>query len=92
MREVQPGRGEHDSTILLVPIREGLVIKEDVKEIERRAVEDTEMASPKYGGKETRRDYATYRFLKGFTVKKRGRRIEHEVSFLTVKLPVICRW
>jgi len=45
----------------------------EIAEIERRALEEAERTSPRYvRGKEVRRGYARYRFLKGFRVSLRG--------------------
>ena len=49
------------------------LLNETVAEIERRALEEAERTSPRYArGKEVRRGYARYRFLKGFRVSLRG--------------------
>jgi hypothetical protein len=66
------------------------LLNETVAEIERRALEEAERTSPRYArGKEVRRrGYARYRFLKGFKVSLRGRRVVYGLEWVTVRLPV----
>ena len=51
------------------------------------------MGLPRYArGKEVRRrGYARYRFLRGFRVSLRGRRVVYGVEWVTVRLPVLYR-
>ena len=65
-------------------------LNETVAEIERRALEEAERTSPRYArGKEVRRGYARYRFLKGFKVSLLGRRVVYGLEWVTVRLPVL---
>ena len=50
----------------------------ETAEIERRALEE-------------RRGYVRYRFLKGFRVSLRGRRVVYGLEWVTVRLPVLYR-
>jgi putative transposase len=75
----------------LVPelLGEDALLNETV-EIERRALEEAERTSPRYTrGKEVRRrGYARYRFLKGFRVSLRGRRVVYGLEWERVRTGV----
>ncbi|ADB87508.1 transposase ISC1250 [Saccharolobus islandicus L.D.8.5] len=76
----------------LVPkvVGEDALLNETVAEIERRALEEAERTSPRYArGKEWRRGYARYRFLRGFRVSLRG--VVYGLEWVTVRLPVLYR-
>ena len=60
------------TALLLKVVGEDALLNETVAEMERRALEERR-TSPRYArGKEGRRGYARYRFLKGFKVSLRG--------------------
>jgi putative transposase len=58
------------------------LLNETVAEIERRALEEAERTSPRY---------ARCRFLRGFRVFLRGRRVVYGLEWVTVSLPVLYR-
>jgi len=76
-------------TALLEVVGEDALLNETVAEIERRALEERR-TSPRYvRGKEVRRGYARYRFLRGFRVSLRG--VVYGLEWVTVRLPVLYR-
>jgi putative transposase len=67
------------------------LLNETVAEIERRALEEAERTSPRHARRKEvrRRSYARYRFLRGFRVFLRGRRVVYGLEWVTVSLPVM---
>ena len=77
------------TALLLKVVGEDAPLNETVAEIERRALEERR-TSPRYvRGKEVRRGYARYRFLRGFRVSLRG--VVYGLEWVTVRLPVLYR-
>lgn len=67
------------------------LINKPFEEIKALALKEAEEVSPRYvrGKQVKRKEYSNYRFLAGFSIIIKGRRVEYKLKWISVKLPVM---